>query len=75
MIKETKMIILTKIDNSEILINADEIESADSGHDTTITCKSGKKIIVKESYSEIIKKVIDYKKEYYCNQKSNNIES
>ena len=61
------MIILTKIDNSEILINADDIESAESGHDTTITCKSGKKIIVKEKYSDIIKKVIEYKKECYSN--------
>jgi flagellar protein FlbD len=69
------MIILTKIDNSEILINADEIESADSGHDTTITCKSGKKIIVKEKYSEIIQKVINYKKECYINKNSKDIES
>lgn len=69
------MIILTKIDNSEILINADEIESAESGHDTTITCKSGKKFIVKEKYSDIIKKVVDYKKECYSNIVANNIKN
>ncbi len=56
------MIILTKIDNSKILINSDEIEIAEQSHDTTISFKSGKKIIVCETYSEIIAKVIEYKR-------------
>lgn len=56
------MIILTKIDKSEILVNPDEIEIAEHSHDTTISFKSGKKIIVCESYSQIIDKVTEFKR-------------
>jgi uncharacterized protein YlzI (FlbEa/FlbD family) len=56
------MIILTKIDRSQILVNSDEIEIAEHSHDTTISFKSGKKIIVSESYSEIIRKVAEFKR-------------
>ena len=56
------MIVLTKIDKSEILVNSDEIEIAEQSHDTTISFKSGKKIIVCESYSQIIQKVTEFKK-------------
>lgn len=57
------MIVLNKIDGSEILVNSDEIETADNNHDTTITLKNGKKIIVRQSFEEIIKKVIEFRKE------------
>lgn len=60
------MITLTKIDSTLITINADEIEFVESAHDSTITLKSGKKIIVKESSSIIIKKVIEYKQECFA---------
>ena len=56
------MIILTKLDKSEILVNSDEIEIAEHSHDTTISFKSGKKIIVCETYSQIIDKVADFKR-------------
>jgi flagellar protein FlbD len=59
------MISLTKIDGSEIIVNADEIESVDTSHDSTITLRSSRKIIVKESGEEIKKKVIEYKKQIY----------
>ncbi len=52
------MITLTKIDNTAVLVNSDEIEYAEAGHDTTITFKSGKKMIVKESYQAIIERVV-----------------
>lgn len=55
------MITLTKIDGNSITINADEIELVETFHDTTITLKSGKKIIVKEATSDIIDKVVSYR--------------
>jgi flagellar protein FlbD len=55
------MITLTKIDSLKITINADEIETVESHHDSTVTLKSGKKIIVKEPAEEITRKVIEYR--------------
>ena len=55
------MITLTKIDGRAIIINAAEIETVESSHDSTISLKTGKKIIVRESAEEIIQKVIIYK--------------
>lgn len=55
------MITLTKLDGNQIVVNADEIETIDSSFDSTISLKSGKKIIVKESAQTIIGKVIEYR--------------
>ena len=61
------MITLTKIDSLKITINADEIETVESHHDSTVTLKSGKKIIVKESAEEITQKVIEYRQKCFSN--------
>ena len=59
------MIILTKIDGNTIVVNADEIETVETMHESVISLKTGKKIIVTESSDEIILRVIDYHKK--CN--------
>lgn len=56
------MIKLTKIDNSKIVVNSDEIESIDCTHESSIKLKSGRRILVKEGADEIIELVINYKK-------------
>lgn len=56
------MIVLKKINGLEIVVNAEEIETVESGHDTVISLKSGKKIIVSDSSKEIREKVIEYKR-------------
>lgn len=55
------MITLTKIDGRSIVVNADEIETVESFHDTTLSLKSGRKIIVSESPGTIIEKVVQYR--------------
>ena len=60
-----KMIKLTTIDGREIIINADEIEQIDIGHESVLSLKSGKKILVKENADEIVAKVIEYKRFCY----------
>ena len=57
------MIELTRINDEKITINADEIEIVETAHDTIITLKSGKKISVRESSSDITNKFINYKKQ------------
>jgi flagellar protein FlbD len=59
------MITLTRVDGSLITINADEIETVESFHDSTLTLKSGKKIIVKESSEDITVKVIEFKRKCF----------
>ncbi len=56
------MIKLTKVDGREIVINAEEIETVESSHDTTVTLRSGRKIIVKETPEVISDLVIIYKR-------------
>ncbi len=56
------MIRVTKLNDMELVINADFIELIQGTPDTTITLSTGQKIIVKESVDEIINKIADYKK-------------
>jgi len=61
------MITLTKIDNSLVTVNADEIEIVETFHDTTVSLKSGKKLIVQESADDIIAKVVFYRQLCFSN--------
>ncbi|MFZ0392052.1 MAG: flagellar FlbD family protein [Calditrichia bacterium] len=55
------MITLTKINSSEITINAEMIEFIESIPDTVITMTNGKKVFVKDTVDEVIEKVIRYR--------------
>lgn len=55
------MITVTKLNDFEIVINSDLIETIKETPDTTITLTTGKKIIVKESINEIMNLIIEYK--------------
>ncbi len=56
------MIEVTRLNNTKLLINADQIEFVEETPDTVISFLSGKKIIVKESRQEIQNLVILYRK-------------
>ena len=58
------MIILNRIgkNSSEILVNAELIETVEENPDTVVTLTTGKKLIVKENMEEIIQLVVNYKK-------------
>lgn len=57
------MIVLTKINDVEIVINPSLIEIMQETPDTTITLTTGRKLIVKESVDDIIDKIKNYKKQ------------
>lgn len=57
------MIDVTKINNINVTINDDLIETIEETPDTVITLTTGRKLIVTESRLEIIKKIKEYKKE------------
>lgn len=59
------MINVTKMNNQNITINDDLIETIEETPDTVITLTTGKKLIVKESRQEVINLVKYYKKELF----------
>jgi len=48
---------------AEIYLNPHQIEYIQCKPDTTILMLSGKKIVVSESYEELYKRIVEYRKE------------
>lgn len=61
------MIEITRLNDKEIIINADLIETIEENPDTTITMSTGRKFIAKETSEEIVNKVIEYKRKISYN--------
>ena len=60
------MIKLARINESEIVINAEMIVFVEAIPDTMITLSSGKKIMVSEPVDVVVQRIIEYKR--ICNQ-------
>ncbi|MBT4502520.1 MAG: flagellar FlbD family protein [Gemmatimonadetes bacterium] len=60
------MIKLTRLNQSEVVINAEMIEFVEAIPDTIISLVSGKKIMVAESVDVVVDRVVEYKRS--CNQ-------
>jgi flagellar protein FlbD len=56
------MIELTRLNNEKVVVNADLIEFVDQTPDTIISTTSGKKVMVRESVGEVIRRVIAYRR-------------
>jgi len=56
------MIILTRINDREVMVNCDQIETVEEAPDTTITTITGKKVIVRETVEEVGEKILAYKR-------------
>jgi flagellar protein FlbD len=54
------MITLQMINGTEIVLNSSLIEFMEATPDTVISLSNGKKMIVRESVSEVIDKVVDF---------------
>ncbi len=55
------MILLTKIDNSTLILNLDAVKYIESVPDTVITFLNGDTMIVKESLEDVIESVVRLK--------------
>lgn len=55
------MIQLTRLNGSELGINADLIERVESTPDTVITLIDGTKFVISESTAEVIARIIDFR--------------
>lgn len=60
------MIVLNRLNNQPIMVNADLIETLESTPDTVVTLTSGNKLIVRDSPDEIQAKIIAYKRRIYA---------
>ena len=54
-----------KAQDHEMVLNAELIETVEETPDTVITLTNGKKIIVEESMDEIVRLVMDYRRELH----------
>ncbi len=55
------MIELTRLNGSPMLVNSDLIKTAESAPDTMLTLINGEKLIVRETSTEILEKVLAYR--------------
>jgi len=56
------MILLTKINNNLIAVNSEVIEYIEETPDTVITLTNGDRVVVREAMTEIIERVVQYKR-------------
>lgn len=56
------MIELRRLNDTAIVLNADLIEMIEATPDTMISLSTGRKLVVKDSVDEVIKKVIKYRR-------------
>ena len=57
------MIYVTRLDGSQLVVNADLIETVEHTADTVITLSDGKKLIVATSVDDVIDCVIGYRQQ------------
>ncbi len=57
------MISVRLINGTEIVVNSDLIEFIEATPDTVISFSNGKKMIVKESVSEVVEKIINFRRQ------------
>ncbi len=56
------MILLTKINKAPIAVNADLIQYIEETPDTVLTMTNSEKVVVTESMSSIIQKIVHYRR-------------
>jgi flagellar protein FlbD len=56
------MIVLTKINNAAIAVNADLIQYIEETPDTVITMTNDEKVVVQEGMAEIIQRIVHYRR-------------
>ena len=57
------MIFLTRLNDKQVVVNAELIKMIESTPDTLITLTSGDHMMVRESVTDVVAKAIDYARE------------
>ncbi|MFV0440922.1 MAG: flagellar FlbD family protein [Lachnospirales bacterium] len=56
------MIYVKRLNDRELVLNCEHIETIESLPDTTVTLINGKKLVLANSIEEVVQLTIDYKK-------------
>ncbi|MHC4445592.1 MAG: flagellar FlbD family protein [Planctomycetota bacterium] len=54
------MIVLTRLNGNQFVVNAELIRTIEERPDTTIELVNGEKVIVKEKMMEVVSKAVEY---------------
>jgi len=54
------MIVVTRLNGQQFVVNAEKIRYLESTPDTLICCDTGDKVMVKETLAEVTRKAIEY---------------
>ena len=65
------MILVTRLNGSVFYLNAELVRTIEPTPDTVITLVNFEKIIVKESAQQVVDRIIEYKRQVYCNMQVN----
>jgi flagellar protein FlbD len=64
------MIKVTRLNNIEIIVNAEKIQSVQATPDTLITFTNRDRLMVKEPVEELSRRILDYRRTVFQNQVS-----
>lgn len=56
------MIEVTKLNGETIMVNADHIETVEAHPDTTLVLSNDKRIVIRDSVAEVVRKVLEYQR-------------
>ncbi len=56
------MIVVTRLDGTEYLINPHQIESIETHPDTTLVMLSGKHVVIREKPTLVVDRIVDYRR-------------
>ena len=59
------MIVVTRLNHTPIVVNPDLIVFIEETPDTIITLSNGEKLVIQEKVSEVIKRVIDFRRSIF----------
>lgn len=58
------MIRVTRLNNHEIVVNADLVEFLESTPETIISMTTGRKVVIKESIDQVIERIGEYRRRF-----------
>ena len=56
------MVRVTRLDGRELVVNAELIELLEATPDTVITLSTGRRLVVRESVAEVVRRVVAYRR-------------
>ncbi len=59
------MIVVTRLNNTTIVVNSDLIVFIEETPDTIITLLNGEKLVIQEKIGEVIKRVLDFRRSIF----------